>query len=150
MSSFIVEDKTINRIVDFCYWNQYKGSSFISSDIRHFLERIGLNELNEENCQRLGEKLLKLNLEGFYVRYGNKEDIKKEVFEAIRIYKFEETKKEDRELIQIIKSIKCLLYQANEGNTDKKPLFIALRQLERDLLDSFIHELPEYEKAIWG
>jgi len=154
MSSFIVEDSTINRIVNFCYWEH---DSILKHEIERQLKNIGIDlhkdtedEEIDKTLRKFGEELLKLNVMAFYVRYKHIDKIKEEIKEAIKNYVFEDTPLKDRQQIQVLKSLECFLYQCSEGEIDKEPLYKTLEEIKNILTSHIINKLPEYEKAIWG
>ena len=156
MSSFIVEDKTINRIVSFCFW---ENDSILKHEIQRELKNIGVDlwELYESDKQTddlmrcFGEELLKLNICAFYCRYSHIEDIKKEIKEAIKENKFEDLPYIERNRFQVLKSIECFLYQCAEGEIpEHSPLYKALENIANSLKSHLIDKIPEYQKAIWA
>jgi hypothetical protein len=155
MSSFIVENKTINRIVSFCFWEH---DSILKYEIRRNLKEVNIDleqsfkddaEL-DKYLKCFGEELLKLNLLAFYDRYKHIKDIQKEIKEAIKEYEFEDLPLKDRSILQVLKSIQCLLYQCSEGNIPEQPLFKVLEKITEHLKSHIINEIPEYNQAVWG
>ena len=51
---------------------------------------------------------------------------------------------------ELLKLIKCFLYQCNEDSTADDPLYKALRELERTLTTFIVVNNPAYVKAEWG
>ena len=134
MSSFMVEDKTINRILTFLFW---KGKTiYFDSE----LEKLGITE--EEHFNKLGGLMKALNRYAFNYRYNENNNLKQELS-----FKWIE---EETDIFQVLKSVSCLVYQCSEGNTEKKNLFKFLVKLENALKDKIIDDLPEYKKAEWN
>lgn len=52
-------------------------------------------------------------------------------------------------IIQMLKSVQCLIYQCSEENTTEKPLYKLLSEIEIILLQSIVYNLEEYKKALW-
>ena len=52
-------------------------------------------------------------------------------------------------MIQVFKSVQCLLYQCSEENVPNQPLYKFLEELENLIARHIISEMPEYEKAQW-
>ena len=156
MSSFIVENKTINRIVNFCFWEH---DGYLKHEIERELKEIGiiLHGFNDDKdtdnaLKKFGEELLKLNITAFYVRYEKSQfDVKKEIEEALIGYKYEDTPLKDRGIFQVLKSIKCFLYQCSEGDIpEKSNLYKCLRNIEGNIEKHIIGEIPEFNNAEWG
>lgn len=154
MSSFIVENKTINRIVNFCFWEH---DSILKYEIQRELKKIGFDLWSLSNdyetdriLKSFGEELLKLNLLAFYDRYNHREDIIKNIKEAIQDYIYEDIALKDRTHIQVLKSIECFLYQCCEGEIPESNLYKALEKIAENLKSHIINQIPEYEKAVWG
>ena len=143
MSSFIVEDKTINRIINYVYW---MNSSEINKEfILEKLKSVGISVNNDEEMQKFGEKLIKLNCKAVSQRYDKKINQK-----AIDEYEFKNIDLVDRTEIQVLKSLQCFLYQCMEGTVPETKLYKVLREIADNIMDSIINKLPEYEKAEWG
>lgn len=157
MSSFIVENKTINRIVNFCYWTH---EDILKHKIQRELKEAGINlhqVLSNEETDKIlkcfGEALLKLNILAFYDRYKDSEkiskEIKQEMKEAVKDYVYFDVPSKERTHLQVLKSIECFLYQCSEGNIPEEPLFITLHNIAECLKSYIINEIPEYNKAEW-
>jgi len=141
MSAFIVENKTINRILSFLYWDNGISDSWN----KRILDKVGFSVETEKEQERLGKAMLIMNCRGVSQRYNEKQDAK-----IIKSYKFVDVVLKDRQEIQVLKSLQCFLYQCCEGDTDTLELYKALKEIEVSLLNSIVDKLPEYEKAIWG
>jgi hypothetical protein len=125
MSSFIVEDKTIHRILSKLY-----------------------KDKSTEYCDEMGKKLLRMNIDATNQRYPEHPYLtKKEDNNRIRNYKFIWQKITD---IQALKSLRCYLYQCGEGNIDKRKLYKELKKTSLEWAYNIVNELKEYEEAEWG
>lgn len=155
MSSFIVENKTINRIVNFCFWEH---DDVLKYEIQRELKEININLWNlhetdketDKVLKAFGEELLKLNLMAFYDRYKHIKEIEQEIKEAIKEYKYEDTPLKDRNKFQVLKSIHCFLYQCSEGNIPESNLFKVIQKIGEHIQSNIINNIPEYEKAVWN
>lgn len=155
MSSFIVEDNTINRIVNFCFWVK---EDCLKYEVNKELINVGidLNQYFKDDkeldlyLRKFGEELLKMNLLAFYDRYEHIEDTEKEIIDSIKEYEFMNLPLSELQEIQVLKSIECFLYQCYEGNIPEYPLFKALDKIKEHLKDTIINKIPEYQKAIWN
>jgi len=139
MSSYLVDDRTVNRILTaisnekhYVYW--LKGSKNLADT---FFED---NELEE-----LGKKMLKMNRLAVSIRY-RKDRANEEKFEKYFNLEIETASK-----IQALKSLKCFLYQCNESSLIENCfLYKTLRKIESSMMNKIISDLPEYESAEWG
>jgi len=133
MSSFIVEDKTIHRILNWVQSNQYDNhnSMFVPFELKN---------TNHADMTNLGKKLIALNYKATNSRYNEK-------LEPVS-YKFDWlTNISD---VQSLKSAECLRYQCSEGNVPKTKLFKLLNQLIHGMQNKIIHTITAYEQAEWG
>jgi len=133
MSSFIVSQKCMNRIINGLFWNHAFKDLYGS-----ILTRKGYSK--SEDFQRLGNELFKLNARGTGQRYGEK--IKPELFKWESIGNISN--------IQLLKSMQCLKYQCSEGDTDEQELFKLLETLIESLKDHIISSRKDYQEADWG
>ncbi len=148
MSAYMVEDKTINRVVN---WLKMEVSK--SSYLKEKTEKaLGISPESDKWAETVGKALFKLNIDGVNDRYGEGE--------AQRFRKLNYAYTSDHPTmlytslsvkIQVLKSMQCLLYQCSEGEVFKKPLYRLLREVvEPHLMRSIIDDLPEYDEAEWG
>lgn len=63
---------------------------------------------------------------------------------------FEFKARGESNLIQLMKTIDCLLYQCNEGKIDESDLFLELKEISISLRIDYVNSLESYEKANWG
>lgn len=54
------------------------------------------------------------------------------------------------EMVQIFKSMECLLYQCNEGEIDESDLYKRLQAAKCVVAAMIVAKLPEYESAKWA
>jgi hypothetical protein len=140
MSAFLVEDKTINYVVN---WLRRNIDQF--SLIPHKLKELGFDTSVAGWAEKLGQAMFQLNIQGVEARYGNDEAVK---FRQLD-YRFEHT--EAVSLVQVLKSLQCWLYQCNEGNVPETGLYgLFETDVQMYLMDKIITALPEYEQAEWG
>lgn len=140
MSSFIVEKKTINRIVTFLDWHgsEYR-NDILGSQLNRVLKEHNIILKKEKDCEKLANSLLLLNKLAVAERY-NETNI-------LTLMKFKDTKSN---IYQVLKSLHCLIYQCSEGEVPEQPLFKMLDEIIEIIESNIIHELPEYNKASWG
>ncbi len=139
MSSFIVQDRTINRFINFVYW--LKSSDLNKDFILRKLKGVGLSVENDAFCQEFGFALMSLNCMAVASRYD--ENLNQKAIDGFKFGNIEVTE------IQALKSLQCLLYQCCEGSVPKTKLYKVLREIETSIMHSIINKMPEYEKAGW-
>lgn len=141
MSSYIVEDKTIHRIITFLFYNRNKLDIFASSFYKN-------NNLNtEEDFKKFGKELLNLNIEATEQGYTKPYLNKKEKAKRLKDFKFID---EPVKIEQALKSTECIRYQCSEGNITETKLYKQLTIITNILKDCIIDELPLYKSAEWG
>lgn len=124
MSAFIVQDKTINRIV-----SNLKESDFLKS--------------GSYLVQDLAQKMFDLNCKAIEQRYGAGQA------EKFRPLKFI-FKKEECSEIQALKSLNCWLYQCMEGDIPKtSKLYKFFDALSGDWANSIVAKITAYSNAEW-
>jgi hypothetical protein len=94
----------------------------------------------------LGKELWELNRDAVCTRYN---DVAAETdgYEAkIAAYKYKTT---FPTLIQMLKSLQCLIYQCSEGNVPERETYKALERVADLIKDRIISDLPVYKAAKW-
>lgn len=144
MSSWIVEDKNINRFLNWVYWCEDELSKNYTQGI---LKRIGFDlksdasdVITDRKYKKLGKAMVKMNYDAVNYRYDKKT--------KPRAFKYND-KEDHRDIIQVLKSLECYLYQCSEGDINEQPLFIALRSIEEILKNIIIKEFTDYDKKVW-
>jgi hypothetical protein len=140
MSAFLVEDRTINTIVN-----------WLAREIDHLslipykLRRLGIEPSVPGWEEKLGEAMFQLNIAAVEDRYGKGEASK---FRTLA-YRYQQTSPVP--LVQVLKSLQCWLYQCCEGG---EPATLLYTLFDTDvrvyLMSKIITMLPEYEEAYWG
>ena len=131
MSSFVVGDLTVNRILGYMYFDRARTT--VVSDLR----KLGIN--TETDPARLGLKMIQLNCRATGERYREK-------VKALYSYRMETCSR-----IQAIKSLTCWLYQCAEGNIpERSRLRRIMERYRNDLAMAVVDETPEYNAAEWG
>ena len=138
MSSFIVENKTINRVLSYLHSHPDILNGYLVEKFQELCYRLD----TERDLNNLGTAMMILNALAVSQRYDEPVNTK-----AIDEYKF---KFEQCSKIQALKSLQCFLYQCAEGNVPEKPLYKLLRDVEFRLAIDIIDSLDEYNKAEWG
>lgn len=153
MSAYVVDPKTINRILSFCR-DQYPNSGscgFLGSEIKRHLAKA---EWDTDNLADLGQAMYNVNINSVCQRYPDCESghnipgtmVSADSNELIPfIYRHESCNK-----FQALKSLHCWLYQSCEGNVEEHPLYKAFEAICRALTSDIVHSLPQYDKAEWA
>jgi len=137
MSSFLVNTKTINNILTGLTSKKWIDGIMGKYPFEDVIKK-------EEDFNKLGKRLLRLNINALIQRY---KDDKNQYKGILNNYKFNFVKSSK---IQFIKNLQCFLYQCLEGNNTKKKLYKDLKKVENALINSYISNLKEYKKASWG
>lgn len=134
MSAFIVENKTIDRIINY-FENEYIKGGYI----KRILDMTHLNL--PDDFEKLGQLMLTLNTMAVNYRYGENQ--------KPPIYKFKKMPPPDK--IQALKSLQCFLYQCSEGEQfENSRLFRILEKAMRWIMKEIVISLPAYQRAEWG
>lgn len=143
MSSFIVQPKTINRIVTWLDNITMGEKNINNSLIVDVLQKHGMLKEKEyfedAELEDLANAFLYLNKLATDGRY-RKEHL-------VSVMKFE---REEASETQVLKSMECLRYQASEDDIPKHKLYKLLNNLINTLKTIIIDRLPEYQKAEWS
>jgi hypothetical protein len=133
MSAYVVEDKTINRIVSWL-WQDGRNNRYTM----HRLEKIGLTKSED-----IGRALLNMNIDAVGQRYQIKDNPG-----ATRFYRHGFELVTNR--YQALKSLHCFLYQCSEGDVPETELYKIMSNYEEHLVWDTISEIPQYERAEWA
>lgn len=136
MSSFMVEDKTINQIVS--YLKDGRDLEWL----RRQLKEKGFDLDSKFGAEKLGKNMFYLNCIAIDDRYGKNQA---EEFRTLD-YKY---RLEIARPMQAYKSLRCLIYQCSEGHAMKHETYKLLEFISDRLAHHIISKLPEYDKAIW-
>jgi hypothetical protein len=140
MSAFMVEDRTINNIVNWLRRNIDQLPIIAAK-----LQKLNIDTNAPDWAEGLGQVMFLLNRNAVDARYGDGEAAK----HYQRDYRFEHT--EPVSLVQVLKSLQCWLYQCNEGDVPETALYgLFDTDVQMSLMDKIITALPEYEEAEWG
>jgi len=140
MSAFIVEDKTINYVVN---WLRRQIDEL--NIIPEKLQRLGIDTSIPGWAEIPGHEMFQLNIKAVDARYGEGEAAK---FRTLN-YRLEHT--EAVPLEQVLKSLHCWLYQCCEGDVPETELYKFFdTDVRLYLMTKIITHLPEYEEAYWG
>jgi hypothetical protein len=108
MSAFIVADKTINTIIN--WLDSALEEAYGSITIRHKLLEQGFDASVADWAERLGHAMFQLNVIAVDARYERGEAKK------FRPLDYQHKVTKPVPLVQVLKSLRCWLYQCCEGN----------------------------------
>jgi len=140
MSAWIVENESLNKIVNSFYWLREN----------HFLR----NKLNKEfniNLEQHDDEVLKEKLRKFgqIIADLNQESINQRYSEKNKAFKFKFDFVDSLNKFQFLKSVECLTYQSCEGDCNQTNLYKFLQELENNLRYNIIGNIEEYKNAKW-
>lgn len=124
MSSYIVEDQTIDRII----------SGLIKTKLINEFKDIQILDNSA-----FGQELIDMNTEAVDYRYSEKNDKMQYKFTNVPVTE-----------VQAFKSLQCLLYQCCEGPVPDSKLYKQMREIGNLMAVKTVNDLPSYEKAQWG
>lgn len=139
MSAYVVNDKTISRVLSYLTSPEFKGnfdSPLEGSEYRSYSQR--------EAIDKLGAEMRLLNEQAINHRYDEAKEmgmIPEEFFAFVRVR---------TTAVQAFKSLCCWLYQCNEGECDNTKLYKRMSRLRDDLAVDIVFNLPEFDQAEWG
>ena len=134
MSSFVVDDKTINVIVE-----QIASDRF-GAYIHRKLAAIGYNVKTEIGKERLANAMYGLNLNAVESRYDDITGMT-----AAGGFRYENVFPHTK--VAAYKAMRCWLYQCAEGDTPEEPIYKTIEEYSNNLAFDIISSLPEWEKA---
>lgn len=131
MSAFIVDGKTMDRIV-----------TFVLDNVREFAG-IGTATTRPEGVGSvIGQQLYRLNTDAVNQRYTEKQE------SPGTRYTYKPVGKQSD--IQAYKSMGCFLYQCSEGDVPSLPLFQELSKIHDELAHRIVGNSAPYDRAEWG
>ena len=142
MSAYIVEDQTINAIVSHIQL-YVEGNRDLGYQYKHLLRDYA--PFDDKQIERLANDMFALNCNSIEQRYGSGEP---EKFRSLDFkYKFTLTGNK----YQILKTLKCWLYQCAEGDIPKKSkLYKSFREIESAIALDIVCSSEEFDKAKWA
>lgn len=146
MSAFVVEYKTINRVVSKLRAQVERGGHWEKTYLlAPVLEAAEVDSYGVEPLQDLGMALLAANVEAVEQRYPGSKELPGRIDEKPLDYRFQH--EDNIPLVWALKSLSCLLYQMAEGDVPDRPLYKALEHLRGLWAIQVVRELPEYDAA---
>jgi hypothetical protein len=133
MSAYVVEDKTINRIVSFLQHDRD------NDYIKHRLAK-ECGVFTWTTPEDFGRMLFALNVRSVKERYPNDHDT----------YPPYQYQYEVCDRMQALKSLRCWLYQSCEGEVDQEPLYQIMDDYANRLALDLVSAMPQWDAAEWG
>jgi hypothetical protein len=143
MSAYLVEDKTISRVItSFVTHHRIYDSQLeeIRLEIGHLLNVL---PTEERFPREVAKAMHQLNREALQARYPSDWREMVEDFAGLRF--------EPANTIQTLKSLNCWLYQCAEGDIpETSGLYAQMKRYEHFLERDIVYSLPAYDKAEWA
>jgi hypothetical protein len=146
MSAYVVQDRTINKIVAFL--SERKDG--LGSDAARAFKELGYNivpngdtlsKTADSEQKRLAKDLFEMNCRAVDQRYAD-HPAKTEFHPKPFKHEWEDAPP----ALEAIKRMGCLGYQCCEGHVPEEPLYKALREAQNAAALSYIYDLPEWDK----
>lgn len=132
MSAYVVEDRTIDRILTYLTMDAEAVPSLLPRVAAAAGARPG-------DASAIGRALLAMNVRAVNARYSE--------HAAAPAYTWTPAMADDA---QYAKSLDCYMYQCSEGDVPDEPLYAAMEHVRRFLGADLVRRLPDYEEAEWG
>jgi len=140
MSAFIVEDRTICKIVTWLTYSQD------STWFKNKVEELGYDLSKDLSVEKLAKDMWALNCNAVDVRYGSGQADEM----GGRTFRFNHAGS-GISRIEIIKAISCWNYQCSEGDeVPNHPLYKVMEKISDSLAQQIVSRLPEYDRLPWG
>lgn len=138
MSAYVVDHKTINRVVAFLH--------FCEPRFRRPFEDLGYDPVTQPGD--LGNDLLAMNQDAVLERYPDCDatNLPGPIDPPPYEFKIELLPTN----VNVYASVACLRYQCSEGDVIEQELYKALTDLYDHLAHSIVQKMDAYEKADWG
>ncbi len=136
MSAYIVEDKTINKIVGALYYHGRYGRIYPNPAYGSEI----LTVCTKEKAEKLAQDLLDLNYKSVNARYREQEEP--------HTIAYKNTTPASK--VRLHKALSCFLYQSCEGNCANTELYKQVENYKNRLADDIVHNLEEWDNAPWG
>lgn len=155
MSSFVVDKRTINRILSLVNERVVRPQRHYGPYARRDLAEIGFPCETEADLAALGLAMYKLNIAATSQRYPDDEldglpgtvETDAEGQEHLEGYRWERSHPDE---IQAVKSLECWLYQCAEGDAPERELYKCWQGILHRIAVEMIGCSQAYENAEWG
>ncbi len=147
MSSYIVDDSTINRILAAVQLYTHSNLAEVPPPPRDIQSpEPRFKDWCFLDWALLGARLRDMNVAAVIARYGQSDELPGPT--PLLPYQHENTSAPSP--IQVIKSLGCYLYQCSEGNIPSRPLYQSLSSWETALCRHYVSQSDEWQQAEWG
>lgn len=136
MSSYVVDDSTINKIISFLELRTNKEKYYFPT--RQIAEYY--NTPSKQGWEQLATDMINLNIRAVNTRYNGTE--------SVRQFQYQLTL--NTTTMIVFKALECWLYQCSEGGTVMDELYVLMEEVKNRLACDIVSHLPEYDKAVWG
>jgi len=138
MSAFLVENRTINKILTQLDRDVRRASTWAEKEVE---PKLGINCNDPDWKTKLGQKMLDLNQLSLYYRYGDTQKDLPYQFQTVPCSK-----------VQAFKALQCWIYQCSEGSIpeDSKLYEFFEHVLIPQWAEAIVILTPEYDNAEWG
>lgn len=145
MSAFVVDDKTINRVVTYL-----RDDRDLKDWFGHQVsKRLDISILSQDGLAQLARLMHVTNVQAVQQRYPDEpaETLPGPIREAGEHFHF---RYELTGRMQALKSLQCWLYQCAEGNVPESAVYRLMERVKAEMALAIVSDLPEYERAEWG
>jgi hypothetical protein len=140
MSAFIVEDETINTVVNFLYIKESGNDAYWP---RYIMREAGHDFTDLMTRKVFAQAMMDLNVRAVNGRY-------EESHAAIDTVLITYRTSPDTTIIQAYKSLKCWLYQCSEDATIDSDLYKLMDNVAKEIAMYIVEISPAYNAAEWG
>jgi len=143
MSAFIVQDKTINQIVNWLIFDDdYPSAENTYGEVSKIIKDEFKIDFNHSEAREiLAYKMYQLNCKAVDHRYNEQNDDCSSNFKYLFKYPTNRA--------QALKSLSCWLYQCSEGDIPKSKLYKVFKRVQSVIAYHIATSTPEYEQAGW-
>lgn len=136
MSAYVVQDKTINKIISKLRLD--RNGQWMLAKIK---QDTGLDLNDNSDATIYGKSLLLMNIDAVNQRYSEHEDGTAE----LDSYKFKLEINHSK--MNAYKAISCYLYQCSEGDVPNYALYRQVEDIKHSWAGDLVRSMPEYETA---
>jgi hypothetical protein len=140
MSAYVVDDETINKIIDFFYVKLLGDSHYWPA---RGIKEAGYDLDDDFDRARLGTAMFALNVRAVNARYPG-------AAKQFRAMDYSYNPTVCPQPIQAYKSLQCWLYQCAEGDVPQTDLYKMFDEVQKQLAIEIVGNLPAYNAADWG
>ncbi|MDP8218435.1 MAG: hypothetical protein P9M03_06895, partial [Candidatus Theseobacter exili] len=140
--AYIVENRTINTIVSYCYLKSI-GDEWNAREISDLFK---IDTTEDGSDAQLGQYLLDMNIAAIQEKYPDEDPASFRDLDYV--YEFDADRITNE--YAVYAAIKCLLYQCSEGDIVKSELYEAIEGLLNFVARQIIEVSKQYQDVTWG